>query len=320
MVKHIWSWPCIALCAVYSYPPSSTYFCKGSWQTPLKITKALSALEAEQSPIYALLMAMLSRTRRGGKISWVSRQNVHRLRHGEQCRNDKLMINNTSGINTETKVNEQKLEAVTSFKYLGWVVNDEDSKPGILSRITQTTAALIRLKPVWNDRGISLSSKIDWCAPLSYPVSCMLVNHVSSQQSCKEEYKAWKWGATARYCFIPRLHSKTSYKDHVANKEVYAKIQQAIGPHEDLLTIVKRGKLQWYGHVFRSSGLVKIILQGTVKGGRRQGRHKKRREDTIRGWTGLEFAKYQKAVENRQMEETGCEVTVVPPTTLAVKG
>ena len=39
---------------------------------------------------------------------------------------------------------------------------------------------------------------------------------------------------------------------HVTNKEVHAKIQQAIGPHEDLLTIVKRCKLQWYGQVSRS--------------------------------------------------------------------
>ena len=35
-----------------------------------------------------------------------------------------------------------------------------------------------------------------------------------------------------------------SYKDHVTNEEVRPKIQQAIGPHEDLLTIVKRRKLQ----------------------------------------------------------------------------
>ena len=42
-----------------------------------------------------------------------------------------------------------------------------------------------------------------------------------------------------------------SYKDHVTNEEVRAKIQQAIGPHEDLLMIVKRRKLQWYGHVSR---------------------------------------------------------------------
>ena len=59
---------------------------------------------------------------------------------------------------------------------------------------------------------------------------------------------------------------RTSYNDHVTNEEVRAKIQQAIGPHEDLLTIVKRRKLQWYCHVSRSLGLAKTILQGTVKG------------------------------------------------------
>ena len=37
-----------------------------------------------------------------------------------------------------------------------------------------------------------------------------------------------------------------SYKDHVTNEKVRAEIQQAIEPHEDLLTIVKRRKLQWY--------------------------------------------------------------------------
>ena len=41
----------------------------------------------------------------------------------------KLMTNNTSGINTEIKVNRQKLETVTSFEYLGSVITDEGSKP-----------------------------------------------------------------------------------------------------------------------------------------------------------------------------------------------
>ena len=98
------------------------------------------------------------------------------------------------------------------------------------------------------------------------------------------------------YCII--LH--ISYKDHVTNEEVRAKIQQAIGPHENLLTIIKRRKLQWYRHVSRSSGLAKTILQGTVKGVRRQGRQKKRWEDNIRECTGLEFAKSQRAVENME--------------------
>ena len=64
-------------------------------------------------------------------------------------------------------------------------------------------------------------------------------------------------------CYRKILH--ISYNDHVTNEEVCAKIQQAIGPHEDLLATLKRRKLQWYGHVSRSSGLAKTILQGTVK-------------------------------------------------------
>ena len=75
-----------------------------------------------------------------------------------------------------------------------------------------------------------------------------------------------------------------------------------------------------YGHVSRSSGLAKTILQGTVKGERRKGGQRNRWEDNIREWTGLEFAKSQRAVENREMEETGCEIICGASTTLTVKG
>ena len=102
--------------------------------------------------------------------------------------------------------------------------------------------------------------------------------------------------ATEMRCYCKILH--IPYKDHVTNEEVRAKVQQAIGPHEKLLTIVKRRKLQWCGHVSRSSRLAQTILQGTVKGGRRQGRQLKRWEDNTREWTGLGFAKSQRAVEN----------------------
>ena len=75
-------------------------------------------------------------------------------------------------------------------------------------------------------------------------------------------------------CYLRML--LISYNDHVTNEEVRAKIQQAVGPREDLTT-VKRRTMQWYRHVFRSSGLAKTTLQGTVKGGRRQGRQKKKK-------------------------------------------
>ena len=72
------------------------------------------------------------------------------------------------------------------------------------------------------------------------------------------------------YCQIVHI----SYKDHVTNEEVRAKIQQAVGQHEELLTTVKRRKLKLYGHVSRASGLAKTILQGIVKGERRPRRQK----------------------------------------------
>ena len=63
-----------------------------------------------------------------------------------------MMTNNTQDINTE--LNGQRLETVKSFRYLGSIITDEGSKPEILARIAQT-AALTRLKPLWNDRNIS---------------------------------------------------------------------------------------------------------------------------------------------------------------------
>ena len=186
----------------------------------------------------------------------------------------KLMTNNTSGINTEIKVNGQKLETATSFKYLGSVITDEGSKPEILSRIAQATAALTRLKPIWVDKSISLSSKLRLLSSL---VTSIFLTACESW-TFKTELQRRKQAMEMR-CYRKRLH--ISHKDNVTKEEVRAKIQQAIGPHEDLLTIVKKRKLQWYGHVSRSSGLAKTILQATVTG-RRQGRPRKRWEDNIR--------------------------------------
>ena len=170
---------------------------------------------------------------------------------------------------------------------------DEGSKPEILFRLVQTTAALTRLKPVGNIRSISLCSKIHWMRSL---VTSILLYACESWTLTAELQRRIQ--AMEMRCYRQILH--ISHKDHVTNKQVHAKIQQAIRSHEDLLIIVKRRKLQWYGHVTRSSGLAKTILQGTVKVGRRQGRQKRRLEDNTREWTGLEFSKSQRAVENRE--------------------
>ena len=89
-----------------------------------------------------------------------------------------------------------------------------------------------------------------------------------------------------------------SYKDHVTSEEVRRKIQAAIGEYDEFLTLVKKRKLRWFGQISRSSGLAKTILQGTVKGHRKWGRQKKRWEDNIKEWTGIDFASSTRAAEN----------------------
>ncbi|KAJ8362161.1 hypothetical protein AAFF_G00391040 [Aldrovandia affinis] len=76
-----------------------------------------------------------------------------------------------------------------------------------------------------------------------------------------------------------------SYTQHITNMEIRQRISQAIGRHDDLLTIMKKRKLRWCGHITRSSGLAKTILQGTVQGGRKRG--DKRKDGRITSKNGL---------------------------------
>ena len=162
-------------------------------------------------------------------------------------------------------------------------ITDEGSKPETLSRTAQTTAALTRLKPVWIDKSISLSSKIRLMRSLVTSIFLYACESWTLTAELQRRIQAMEMRWYRRILHI-------SYKDHVTNEEVYAKIKQAIKRHEDLLTIVKRRKLQWYGHVSLSTGLAKTTLQGTVKWGRRQGKQRKRKEDNIREWAGLELS------------------------------
>ena len=146
-------------------------------------------------------------------------------------------MTNISGINTEIKVNGQRLETVTSFKHVSSVITDEDSKPEILSWIAQTTASLTKLKPVWNARSISLSSKIQLRRSLITSIFLYACESWTLTAELQRRIQAREMRCYRRILNI-------SYKSHVTNEEVRAKIQQAIGPHEDLLTIVKRRKLQ----------------------------------------------------------------------------
>ncbi|WP_295513978.1 hypothetical protein, partial [Thiolapillus sp.] len=97
---------------------------------------------------------------------------------------------------------------------------DEGSKPEILLRIAHTTAVLTRLKPVWIDKSISLSSKIRLMRSLVTSIFLYACESWTLTAELQRRIQPMKMR-----CYCKTLH--ISYKDHVTNEEVRAKIQQA---------------------------------------------------------------------------------------------
>ena len=219
----------------------------------------------------------------------------------------KLMTNNTNGISTDIRVNGEKLDCVNRFKYLGAIIADEGSKPEILARIGQATAALAKLKTIWNDRNIALSSNIRLMRSLVMSIFMYTCESWTLTAETEKRIQAMETRCLRKLLGI-------TYRDRITNEEVRNKTRQAIEPHDDLLTTVKQRKLRWYGHITRSSGLAKTIMQGTVQGGRRRGRQKEMGRQHP-GMDGLDNGcRHEESGETRGVEGAGCQVICGAPT------
>ena len=197
------------------------------------------------------------------------------------------------------------LETVTNFKYPGAIMTDEGTKREVLTRIAQATSALTTLKTVWKDRKITSKHRIQILR--SIVTSTLLYAHETWTLTAELERRI--------QTFEMRCYRKifgTSIRDRITNEDVRNRVRAAIGPHDDLLSIVKTRKLRWYGHVIQATGLANIIMQGTVPGGRRRGRPKKCWHDNIKEWTELPLAKTLRLEEDRDGWRKIIKTSVVP--------
>ena len=119
----------------------------------------------------------------------------------------KVMTNNPKWLpkrdQREIKIKGQRLEEVENFKYLGAFISNEGSKPEILSRIAQTTAALSKLKIIWRNKNISLASKVKLMRTLIYLPSFMPVRAGPWQQKSREGSKLLRWDAIGDFWTFP---------------------------------------------------------------------------------------------------------------------
>ena len=218
----------------------------------------------------------------------------------------KVMTSNPNGIQNDININDHTLATVSTFKYLGSIISEEGSKPEILARTAQATAAMTKLKRIWKDKNIQLSSKVRLMRALV--ISIFLYACESWTLTAELERRI---GAMEMRCYRKLLG--ITYLDRVTNDNVRRTIKEAIGPYDELLSIVKKRKLRWYGHVMRSTGLSKTILQGTLEGTRRRGGQRRRWEDDITKWTGLGPVETMRLTKDRhRWTQLSATSTVVP--------
>ena len=172
--------------------------------TYLRFADDIDALAGKEDELVKLFNHLDTSTKYGMEIS---------------AEKTKLMTNNTNGISLDVRIGGQKLETVQSFKYLGSVVTDEGSKQEIMSRIAQTIGALTKLKAIWKDKNIALSSKIRLMRSLVISIflyACELWTLTAELEK--------KIQTTETRCFRRLLG--ISYRDHVTNEKVGNRIRQ----------------------------------------------------------------------------------------------
>ncbi|KAJ8388236.1 hypothetical protein AAFF_G00136070 [Aldrovandia affinis] len=247
--------------------------------------------------------------------SLVERLDVTSRAYGMEISTEKTkLMTNNNNIMSDIRVNGQALDCVSSFKYLGAIISDEGSKKEVLARIAQTTAALTQLKPIWKDKNISLGSKVRLLRSLVISIFLYACESWTLTAEIQQRIQSLEMRCYRRLLGI-------SYTQHITNMETGKGSAKPSGRHDDLLTIVEKRKLRWYGHITRSSGLAKTILQGTVQGGRKRGRPKKRWEDNIQEWTQLRLSETVRAAEDRERwRELVDRSSVVPQRPSGVMG
>ena len=105
---------------------------------------------------------------------------------------------------------------------MGAIVSDDGSKPEVLSRIAQTTAAVTKLKVIWNDKKITIISKIRLMRSLAMSIFLYECETWTITADIERRIQALEMR-----CFRKLLG--ISYRDHITNEEVKARIGNAIG-------------------------------------------------------------------------------------------
>ena len=127
------------------------------------------------------------------------------------------------------------------------------------------TSALEKLQPLLNNKSISIRTKIRLLRAIVISAALYGCEAWTLSAEMERRIQAFEFRCLRRVLKVP-------YTEHRTNVSIREEITSIMGLHDPLLTIVKKRKMQFYGHINRAGNLATTILQGSVDGKRGRGR------------------------------------------------
>ena len=192
------------------------------------------------------------------------------------------LTHDQGAVGESIKVGGDELERVTSFQYLGSIINkDINSENEIKKRIAIATTQLAKMNNIWKTTNIKMITKLKLLKALITSICLYGCESWTLNKKIEKRLAAFEMRCYRRLLGI-------SWKQRIRNDTVDQRITAIIGKHESLVETVRRRKLQWFGHVTRRPGtLANTIMHGSVEGSRGRGRPKRMWTDDIKDWTGM---------------------------------
>ena len=172
-----------------------------------------------------------------------------------------MVISRSNNTKANITINNEELEQVDEFKYLGQTItSDAKTEKEIRIRTGIAKSRFQDIKTILLNRRISQDLKFRLIKCFIYSVftyGCETWTLTRDMENKINAFEMW----------IFRKVAKIKWSDRISNEEVCKKLNL----EKSLLNDIKKRKLCYFGHIKRHSSMKKEILEGKIEG-KRNGR------------------------------------------------
>lgn len=187
------------------------------------------------------------------------------------------------------KIDDNEVEFVDSFCYLGYLINNKNNDSiEIRRRIGTAKSACLALTKIWKDNSISKNMKMRILRSLVFPIAIFGAECWSLKLSDKQRLETFEL-----WCYRRLL--RISWVDRRTNIWILDQIK----PEMRFLEMAEKLKLQYFGHVARKSNIENAMLTGAVYGNRGRGRCRTRWTDGVKDRLGCSITHAIRKAQDR---------------------